>query len=696
MLKPNIDAIFEPRSIAIVGATPDRTKIAGRVLGLLLDYGFPGKLYGINSRYELIGDVPCFADAESLPEAVDLVILAIPAAAVVGMAAACARRGCRALIVMSSGFRETGEEGARREAELLKIVTDHRIAMIGPNADGIVNVRRGLAAVFATAMNTPGLKPGRTSLVTQSGAVGSFAISLARQNGVGLDYWVSTGNAALCEVHDFARYLVESPTTGVVGLYVEGIRDGAGFVDVADRLLVAGKPTVLLKGGMTHAGQAAAATHTGSLAGGARTWEGIAAAHGLVLTTTFQDFFDTVMAFGVVEKRLGPRIAVLTSSGAAGVLATDAAERSGIGWTTFTNMAVRLKELLPSSAIECPLDLPGILGAPGKTEEVLNAVAADDHVDAIVLLTGAREEQGPRLAAEIAAARAVSGKPIFVSWTACPAETVKAFWSAGIPCFADASQAISVVGRMVKYWQSRDRLLASMRVRKQGAPGRIVTLPVEAGMVGERDSKALISGYGLTPPPGGLAKTADDAAELAEKIGYPVVMKIESPQVVHKTEAGGVALRLVGPEQVRVAFPAMVERVKKHVPHAEISGCYVEKMVDSGVELLLGISRDPQFGPCLMVGFGGIWAEVMNDVAIRALPVSRSDVEDMLESLRGHAMLTGARGVVIDREAVIAAALNLASLATDLGDRLEAIDVNPLLAQANGATVLDCRLQLRA
>lgn len=696
MLKPNIDAIFEPKSIAIVGATPDRTKIGGRVLGLLIDYGFPGKLYGINSRYDMIGDISCVADPEKLPEAVDLVILAIPAAAVVGVAEACARRGCRALIVMSSGFREAGDEGAKREAALLDIVKTHKMALIGPNADGIVNVSRGLAAVFATAMNIPGLQPGRVSLVTQSGAVGSFAISLARQSGIGLDYWVSTGNAALCEVHDFARYLIQSPSTDVVGLYVEGIRDGAGFVEVADGLLKAGKPAVLLKGGLTDAGQAAAATHTGSLAGGAKVWEGIAAAHGLVLTTTFQDFFDTVMAFGAVEQPVGPRVAVLTSSGAAGVLATDAAERSGIVWPGFTNMAGRLKELLPSSAIECPLDLPGVLGAPGKTETVLNAVAADENIDAIVLLTGAREEQGSRLAEEIVKARKVGGKPIFVSWTACPPETGAAFWSAGIPCFADASQAIEVVARLVKYWQRRDGLLSSLDARAVHSSGSRPDLSAESGMIGERESKMLIRNYGLTPPAGGLAESADEAAAIAEKIGYPVVMKVESPDVVHKTEAGGVVLRLTSKEEVRAAYPALVERVRTHVPHARITGAYVEKMAGSGVELLLGVSRDPQFGLCLMLGLGGIWAEALNDVAIRSLPVSRLDVEDMLSSLRGRALLEGARGIQVDREAVIAAALGLASLASDLGESLEAIDINPLLAQADGATVLDCRIQLRA
>lgn len=695
MLKPNIDAIFEPKSIAIVGATPDRTKIAGRVLGLLIDYGFPGKIYGINSRYETIGDIPCVADPSLLPEPADLVILAIPAAAVVGVAEACAKRGCRALAVMSSGFREAGEEGAKREAALLDIVTRHKMAMIGPNADGIVNVGRGLAAVFATAMNTPGLQPGRISLVTQSGAVGSFAISHVRQNSIGLDYWVSTGNAALCEVHDFARYLIQSPTTGVVGLYVEGIRDGAGFIDVADGLLKAGKPAILLKGGMTSAGQVAAATHTGSLAGGAKTWEGIAAAHGLVLTTTYQDFIDTVTAFGAFDGSVGSRVAVLTSSGAAGVLATDAAERAGIEWTSFSNMAATLKELLPTSAIECPLDLPGILGAPGKTQAVIEAVAADDNVDVIVLLTGAREEQGTRLAAEIAAARKACGKPIFVSWSACPAEATRAFWAAGVPCFSDASQAIAVVARLVKYWQSRDGLLAALDARAETGPTALPDLPQGAAMIGERESKALIRAYGLYPPAGGLATTADEAGALAEKIGYPVVMKVESAEVVHKTEAGGVVLRLGDRDAVRAAFPALLERVRTQVPHASIAGAYVEKMAGSGVELLIGVSRDPQFGLCLMVGLGGIWAEVLNDVAIRPLPVSRSDVDDMLSSLRCKAMLEGARGMVVRRDSIVEAALGLAALAGDLGDRLEAIDINPLLADASGATVLDCRIELR-
>lgn len=697
--RPNLTPLFQPTSIAVVGASPDRTKIGGRVLRLLVEYRFPGKLYGVNPRYDQIDEIPCLSSPEALPDAVDLAVVAVPAPAAVQAVRACARRGVKAVIVMSAGFGEAGEEGRRREAELLAIVRQHGMALVGPNTDGIMNVGRGLAAVFATAMETPGLEPGGLSLVTQTGGFGSYAISLARQTGVGLAYWVSVGNAALLHVHDYARFLASHEETRVLGIYLEAIRDGAALLEVTDAYLASAKPIVLLKGGMSTAGQRAAATHTGSLAGSARAWEGAVRAHGMVLTSSFEEFFDTAAAFAALGRPVGPRFAIVASSGAGGVVALDVAQRAGLALASYTpEVAAELRTLLPFEGRENPLDLGTPTGTPGFVEQVLGLVGSDPNVDGMLFLTGAREKQGPRLLAEVSRASRASGKPVFVGWTACLPETLKSFWQTAIPCYRGAAVTIEVAARVARYWRERPRLLDAIARRKSPGAGPPPGFPIGApgvGMLGDRSSKALLARYGIPAPPGRLAYSADEAAEIAEALGYPVVLKVESADLPHKTEAGGVRLGLSSRTEVASAFAGILQSMRARAPAADIAGIYVERMAGGGIELLLGISRDPQFRLCLTVGLGGIWAEALQDVAVRPLPVSDLDVADMLDSLKGRALLAGARGSAVCRASVESAAMAVARLAQDLGDRLEGLDINPLLAGPEGAVALDARIQLR-
>jgi acetyltransferase len=696
-------ALLAPRTLAIVGASADRTKIGSRLLERAKTYGFRGSIYCVNPHYSDIDGTPCLPQIGDIPEKIDLALVAVPAISVIECARACGEAGVGAIAVMTSGFSEAGPDGAALEEELVRIAAKHGMALLGPNADGLVNVQRGLACAFSTALETPGLQAGNLSFVTQSGAVGTFAIALARESGVGVDYWVSVGNAAMLHVDDYAGYLLGIETTEVLGVYVEGMGDASGLLDVADNYLVAGKPMVLLKGGSTIPGQQAAKTHTGSLAGNARIWEGAARAHGIELTDTFEDFFDTCAAFSAVASYVGKRAVVITSSGAAGVLAADAADRVGLELADLTeDTRERLSTILPFGVTGNPLDLAGVLGTTGLTRQVLVTLLADDDVDAVILITGARDQQAARLVEEVCSAQRETGKPIFVSWTACSPEIRRSFWERGVPCFADASHTVSIFRRVSRYWTIRDEILESLKASEaptSEAPDRksmLLSLGSPGGMLSERQSKEVLRSYGMKIPMGGLARTAVEAVELSHNLGFPIAAKVEAVGVSHKSDVGGVRLGLMTEDELVEAFAGITDEVKSAAGDPEIAGIYLEQMVQQGAELILGITRDSQFGLCLVLGLGGVWTEQVNDIQVQPLPLSRWHIEQMLGNLRGRDLLLGKRGrhpVSID--AVVEAALSLMNCATSLGDRLEAIDVNPLMALEASAIVLDARIQFR-
>jgi acyl-CoA synthetase (NDP forming) len=709
---PDLRPLLSPDSVAIIGAAADERSLRGRLTRQLIEHGYDGRIYPVTrSQTEVLGykAYPTIAD---IPEAADLAVILVPAAHVVSTIEQCGARGIPAAAIISSGFgEEKTEEAANRDAELRAIAERTGMVVAGPNCEGLVNPLRPLVATFSPVFHDPKepLLPENSrakpiAVSCQSGALTFAFLSRGRDRQLKFTYQVSAGNQTVLEAHDYVDWVLDAGGADIFMCYLEGIRDAARFRAVADKAARAGKPLIVAKVGRSDAGRRAAASHTGALARAGMADDAILRHHGIVRGEDLDHMVDVATAFAYCPLPRGNRVAIITGSGGSAVWMADILSEHGLELPVLEeDIQRRIMELLPPyGSAQNPVDATAqAIGEIGYAPMV-ELVAQSERIDTILLISSlANPERAKKFAAEMAELTARLDKPILLStYTTATAESIAAIAGIGIPCYTSMPSCARAIQALVNYGAFQQRL-ARRKAAEQTTPGLRDQAASALGGAGpvltEVASKALLSHYGVPRPPEALATSEDEAvaaaARIAEQTGNPAVaLKVQSPHILHKTEAGALALGLEGEAAVREAYRTMLARLREADPALRIEGVLVQAMAPRGIEMILGVTRDPDFGPMMMVGLGGIHVEVLKDVAFAPVPLGPDEALELIGQLKGAALLDGVRGEQpADKAALAQLMAALSRFAADHAETVSEIDLNPVIVHAagDGLTVVD-------
>ncbi|MCS7239789.1 MAG: acetate--CoA ligase family protein [Candidatus Bipolaricaulota bacterium] len=690
-MRRKLDGLLFPRSVAVVGASATPGKVGHALFTNVLS--FPGPVYAVNPKYrELLGR-PCVPSISELPEPVDLAVIVIPAEAVTDALRQCGEKGIKNVVVISAGFKECGVEGAKREQELVRVAEEYDLNVLGPNVLGLISTKVGLNATFAPR----GALPGQIAFLSQSGAFCTSVLDWAWKEKLGFSHFVSLGNKAVLNECDFLLAFAEDPETRVIVAYLEGIQDGPRFMAIA-REVTREKPIVVLKAGRAEAGARAVSSHTGTMAGSDHAYDAAFRQCGVIRARTVEELFDFAYVLSRQPLPKGRRIGIVTNAGGAGVMAADAAEWEGLTVARLRDETLQaLAQKVPEeAAIYNPVDVVGHATLE-QYQAALELVLADPGVDLGVALSAPHPIlRFVDLARVASQAQQRSGKPVAVSFMAgeLGEEAEEILRRAGIPSFFDPARAVRALATLAKYAEIRQRPVFNLQ-ELPGKRERVQKILAEARHKGRvrlgLEAADLLASYGIPFARGGVAKTAEEAKRIAQEINGPVAVKILSPELTHKTEVGGVRLG-VPPEEVdRVAWE-LLTNVKGRFPEAIIDGVYVQEMLPPGREVILGMVRDPTFGPLLMFGLGGIYVEVLRDVAFAVAPLSRAEAEELVELIRGKKLLYGARGQPpVYVSGLVDLIVRVGQFAVENPDILE-LDLNPILCYPERVVAVDVRL----
>jgi len=699
LMEPSLSPFFNPQGVVIVGASTDPAKLGHSIARNMLRSGYPGSIHFVNLKGGQLFGRPIYRSAAEVPDPVDLAVLIVPAAATPAALVEVAGRGIRAVIISSGGFREVGEEGAELEAECLQIARKHKMRLIGPNCIGLIDNHLPIDTSFVTLPPPP---KGDLALISQSGAVCGLIIDWAHEQGFGFSRLLSLGNQADISETDMLAGVVEDENTRVLAFYIESIRDGRRFVEAAAQA-VCSKPLVAMHVGRSLSGQRAAASHTGALAGAEAAYQAAFHRAGILQAGTIEEMFDWAVALAACPLPLGRRVAILTNAGGPGVIASDALDANHLTLAEFTpETRSALAALLPSAAsLHNPVDILG-----GATHEMyagsLRLLLTDPGVDAVLVILPPPPVDTAEMDAEamIPLIQAAS-KPVVVALMG--GETIhkaaELFRRARIPEYRFAERAVSALAALVKraeflgkpderprIWQDIDPQVAKAALA-EAQPGSFLD-PEAAGR--------LLTAYGIPTVPVKLARTEAEAAGIAAQLGFPVVLKVSSPDIPHKSDLGGVLLNIQAAEEARLGFRTVTGHARLSNPQARIQGVQVQPMIPGGQEVIIGAARDPQFGPLIMFGSGGVEVEGLKDLAFALAPLLPSDANDLLQRTWAGRKLAGFRSIPpADSGAVKEILQRLAQLAFDFPEISE-IEINPLLALApgQGALAVDARVKL--
>jgi acetyltransferase len=694
-----LEKFFSPGSIAVVGASREPEKVGHSLIKNLIEDGFAGEIYPVNPKADNILGRKCYPDIQSLPEGIDLAVIAIPAKIVPDAVEECGRKGIGAAIVISAGFKEAGEEGRELEKKLFNAAVSSGVRILGPNCLGLINTQTNLNASFAAEYP----EKGNISVLSQSGALCTAILDWAVRNHIGFSKLISIGNKVDIDEEALIEALSGDNSTRVIVGYLEDIMHGPHFMRTAERVTKR-KPIILIKAGTTEAGSKAASSHTGSIAGAYMAYQCAFRRSGILQASSLEALFDYAMAFSYQPLIKGQRIAVITNAGGPGIMAADAVENIGLSFAGISpETQKKLREFLPAAAnVANPIDILGDAPAEvyGKT---LKIILEEKDVDGIVvLLTPQAMIDVEESARQIVEASRGSEKPIAASFIGAEkvSKGITILQTNKIPHYPTPERAVEALAMLAEYnrWLNRPRRVIRRFAVNTVKVDRVLGLSKKRGQteIGEQESKAILSAYGFTIPRHLLARTAEEAAAAASSIGYPVVMKIVSPDIIHKSDAGGVKVGLTGPSQVRDSFELMMMRIHEKEPEARLHGVLIQEMISEGREIIIGMTRDPQFGPMLMFGLGGIYVEVLRDVSFQLAPISDEEALEMLVGTKTYKLLKGVRGEKpVDMQLVAECIQRISQLSMDFPQIME-MDINPLKVSAEKAraVAVDARIRV--
>ncbi len=686
----SLQHLFTPQSVAIVGASREPGKVGYEIMSAMLRCGYEGRIYPVNPKTDTLQGTPCYPNLKSIGEAPELVVIAVAAKHVPTVMRDCADVGIKAAIIVTSGFKESGEEGARLEQSVMQIARAANIRVVGPNCIGVMAPPDKLNASFAGDLPSPG----QIGYFSQSGSILAAIVDMAKPIGIGFSKLVSIGNKADVDELDILKTLGDDPQTKVIAGYLETINDGDTFIRQAERISLT-KPILLLKSGITAAGAKAASSHTGRLAGTEHAYECVFERAGVIRCKSIKNQFDVARAFVNQPCPAGSHVAVIANAGGAGIMAADAIDREGLALATFSSQTINTlaKHLVTAANINNPIDLLGDAMAHHYDFAIKTALD-DPGVDAVLTMLSphATTEILSTAKTIVRISQEKPAKPILACFLGAGRvkEAVELLRKGGIPEYDSPESAVETLKVMHTYsaWRSRPKRIVKLFAVNRRKVERIIDrhLRQNAFELGEMETKEILQAYGFVTPRGEIATSAEQAANIANQIGYPVVLKVWSPDVVHKTDIGGVKTALTNEQAVMDAFDLMMYRIPKKHPEINIPGILVEQMCNQGTEVILGMNRDPRFGPLMMFGMGGKLVEVLEDVAFYPAPLTAEEAKEMLISTRTYQLLTGIgeeRGVDID--AIAEGLQRLSQLVTEF-PQIKEMDINPFIVGREGIT----------
>ncbi len=696
-----LDSIFYPKSIAIIGASTEIGHVGNDIVKNLVKQGYKGKIFPVNPKATKLYDLKCYPNISAIKSKVDLAVIVVPGGVVPAVLQEAAKKKIKGAIVISAGFKEVGNLDLEKQVK--DICQKNNIALVGPNCLGVINPENKMNASFANIMPPNG----NIAFISQSGALCTAILDYAQKLDIGFSKFVSVGNKALMSEADLFNYLANDKKTKVVAMYVEQLTNAPALIAAAKKLTHGKnpKPVIALKSGRTSAGASASASHTGALAGNDAAYEALFAQSGIIRVETIQELFDYLRVFTHNELPKGDRVAVITNAGGPGVLTTDTVILSGLKMATISDATKnQLKKHIPPFAnFKNPIDVLGDARAD-RYEAAINILEKDKNVDSIiVVLTPQSMTEFSKTAQAIVAAKMKSKKPIVASFIGGHLVNlgIKILRSHGVSTFNFPEQAAKALSALTDFrYIKKEKNNSHFKFKNinKVAINKILEASHKRGqtLLPEVDSLPVLHHYGFPTLPSHIATTAQEAHEIAKKIGKKVAMKIVSPDILHKTDSGGVMLN-VAPENVAIGFKEMMKKVKKNVPTAKIEGVLINEMIkEKGVEMILGAVKDASLGHTIMVGLGGVYVEVFKDVAFGLAPLTKNDALKMIAKLKSKNILDGARGqTVLDTEALIECVGRLSQLLMDFPN-IKELDINPLLVlpKGDGVKVLDARIVL--
>jgi len=696
-----LNGLLRPKAIAVIGASAKEGKIGYTVVKNLIDSDYEGDVYPINPKADEILGLKAYPSVLDVPGPIDAAAVVVPAKIVPQIAEECGKKEVKGLIIIASGFSEVGRD--ELEQQVVDIAHEHGMRVLGPNIVGILSNSDDCNASFAPFLPLPG----KAALVSQSGALLIAMDASTYTRRVGFDKLISIGNMSDVNFSDLVEWLSEDENTACISLYIEGLKDGRKFIDASRR---ADKPIIALKSGVSAHGAAAAASHTGSLAGSGKVYESAFEQGGVVRASSLNNLFDRTLALSLQPPMTGDNLLIITNGGGVGVLATDSAERYNIPLRFAPeDVQKELKKHMPEfGSAKNPVDLTGMAGKSWYHDSVRYAIA-HEWVDGLTVLyceTAMTEpmEIAQGIAQAIEEAN-MPDKPVSVSFVGGEKSAAAMRWLVehGIPAYNEPDKAVNAMAALHEYAESR-ALAAEPFERFEDVDEQLARSIIEKVRahsdrnMTEIESKKIFNAYGLPVAKTELAKSEDEAVELAEEIGYPIVMKIMSPDILHKSDAGGVEVEIEDEAGVRAAFQKIMKNAKAYKADADIHGIAVQEMAPWGTEVILGSVDDPTFGPTVMFGLGGIFVEILKDVTFRVAPVSADQSFKMLSDIKGAPILAGARGEAPrDREALAEVLSRYSQMITDLADEVSESDANPVIVyeEGDGVTIVDARIILK-
>jgi acyl-CoA synthetase (NDP forming) len=689
-LKP----MLEPRAVAVLGASDDPTKIGGVPLRYFREYGYAGGVYAVNPTRETVQGLPSYGSVKDIDGPVDMAILAVPAHLAIATTEAAAEKGVKSLCVFTSGFSEVGDDGRRMQERLRAIARESGMRILGPNCLGYFNARNHVYATFSTSISHGLPKVGNVGLVSQSGAFGSHCFVLGRERGLGYSVCITTGNEVDIGVAECIAYLAMDDDTDVIACYMEGCQDGEIFKDALALAREQRKPVVIQKVGRTQAGTEAAASHTASLTGADQVYDAVFERYNAYRADTPSELIDVAyMCSGMCGNGglpAGRKVAIATISGGAGVMMADTAEEVGLDLAPLPDKTqAYLKELVPFAGTRNPVDFTAqVYNDYSVITKNFHAIFEEGGYDAVIgffssLLYSDRVSE--KVLEALRPVREAFPDRVLALSVIGPESRKRDFEAEGFLLLHDPSEAMKTIAAMLRIGEGMAR-------GPYPAPKGPAAPKLKPGVYNEAEAKRVLAEAGVPAAPERFAASAGEAAAAAEEIGYPVVMKVVSPDILHKTEAGGVVLGLENADAVRAAYGDILASCRGAHPDAAIEGVLVARMVMGGVETILGVQRDPVFGPVVMFGLGGIFTEVMKDVTFRLAPFGEEEAMAMIRSIKGFPLLDGARGAAVCDQAALAKALSRLSVFADANrEAIESIDINPfvVLPEGEGVMALD-------
>jgi len=689
-----LQSFFNPKSIAVIGASAEKQKLGYTILKNIIKFNYKGRVYPVNLKSKKIFGLKVYPSVKDIPEVVDIALFVIPSQFVLGALEECGEKGIKNAIIISAGFKEVGGEGKVLEEKLVAIAKKHKINILGPNCLGFLDSTINLNASFSEGM----ILPGKVAFMSQSGAICTAMLDWALASRLGFSRFISLGNKSGINENDLLEFLMNDDKTKVVLAYLEGFADGAKFLQIARKLTIK-KPLIIIKSGRTAAGQAAISSHTGSLAGADEAVNAALKQTNTLRAETLEELFDLVEMFSNYDTIRNNKIAVVANAGGPGVMTTDAVTESCMELAQLEkSTTLKLKKDLPVTAnIHNPIDVIGDARAD-RYEAAIKAVMQDKNVGSVIVILTPQSVTEIDKTAEVIIKYRNKEKPIIASFIGGVkvASGIDILEKNKIPHYSFPNIAVDTLEKFYTYSQDKKstekfiKFPVSAAARKQIAD--ILKNKAVNGSIDFLDCEKILRAYNIPVIKSALAKNSEEAGKMADKLGYPIAMKVISADIIHKTDAGGVKIKLADKAAVEKAFNEIMTSCRRYNKKARIDGILLQPMVKDGKEIIFGLKRDPQFGPLLMFGLGGVYVEVLKDVAFRLAPLSYEQATKMVSEIKTYKILTGVRGEkACDIESIVTTILKLGQLALDYPE-LKEMDINPAFVTSKGLMVVDMRM----